>query len=167
MATMRFLHHRAHGCDRARSLASARLDGVLTDTESAELRRHLRGCPDCQAVVAAMTDVTHRVRSAPEVEVPRLLAPAPGVRAPRRRRRRVVVLARGLGAAAAAAGIAAVLASVAARPHQGALGPPQSVRLLQTTAPAPQPGPSRRWRVRDQPHSPRFAGRLGVPQLRA
>jgi anti-sigma factor RsiW len=166
MATMRFLHHRAHGCDRARSLASAGLDGVLADTESAELRRHLRGCPECQAVVEAMTDVTHRVRSAPDVEAPRLLAPLPAVRAPRRRWR-VVVLARGVGAAAAAAAIAAVLASMAARPHQGALGPPQTGGLVQTAQPAPQPGPSGRWRVQQQSHSPRFAGRLGVPQLRA
>jgi ferric-dicitrate binding protein FerR (iron transport regulator) len=164
MATMRFLHHRAHGCDRARSLASAGLDGMLADTESAELRRHLRGCPDCQAVVEAMTDVTERVRNAPEVEAPRLLAPVPTARAPRRR---LVVLARGVGAAAAAAAIAAALVSVAARPHQGALGPPQSVRLLQLSEPARQPGPSQRWRVHHQARSPRFAGRLGVPQLRA
>jgi anti-sigma factor RsiW len=166
MATMRFLHHRAHGCDRARSLASARLDGALADTESAELRRHLRGCSECQAVVEAMTDVTHRVRSAPVVEAPGLLLPVPVARAPRRRRR-AVVLARGLGAAAAAAGIAAVLVSVAARPHQGALGPPRSVQLLQISEPAPQPGPSRRWRVHHPPRAQRFAGRLGVPQLRA
>lgn len=164
MATMRFLHHRAHGCDRARSLASAGLDGMLADTESAELRRHLRGCPDCQAVVEAMTDVTERVRNAPEVEAPRLLAPVPTARAPRRR---LVVLARGAGAAAAAAAIAAALVSVAARPHQGALGPPQSARLLQISEPAPQPGPSRRWRVHHPAWPPRSAGRLGVPQLRA
>jgi anti-sigma factor RsiW len=166
MATMRFLHHRAHGCDRARSLASAGLDGVLADTESAELRRHLRGCPDCQAVVEAITDVTQRVRSAPEVEAPRLLAPPLAARAPRRRRR-IVVLAQGVGAAAAAAAIAAVLVSVAARPHQGALAPPSSVRLLQISEPGPQPGPSRRWRVNHPARPPRFAGRLGVPQLRA
>jgi anti-sigma factor RsiW len=163
MATMRFLHHRAHGCDRARSLASAGMDGVLADTESAELRRHLRGCPDCQAVVAAMTDVTERVRSAPEVEAPRLLAPLPAAGA----RRRVIVLARGVGAAAAAAAIAATLVSVAARPHQAALGPPPSVRLLQISEAAPQPGPSRRWRVHHPAWPPRSAGRLGVPQLRA
>ena len=138
---------------------------MLADTESAELRRHLRGCSECQAVVEAMTDVTHRVRSAPEVEAPGLLAPVPVARAPRRRRR-AVVLARGLGAVAAAAGIAAVLASVAATPHQGALAPPRSVQLLQISEPA-APGPSKRWRVHHPPRAPRFAGRLGVPQLRA
>ena len=166
MATMRFLHHRAHGCDRARSLASAGLDGVLADTESAELRRHLRGCSECRAVVEAMTDITHRVRSAPELEAPGVPVPVLVARAPRRRRR-AVVLARGFGAAAAAAGIAAVLASVAAGPHQGALGPPQSVQLLHISEAAPQPGPSRRWRVHHPPWAQRFAGRLGVPQLRA
>lgn len=41
-------------CDRALALISARLDGVLTTEEAAELVLHLEGCPDCMEAASQL-----------------------------------------------------------------------------------------------------------------
>ncbi|HEY2789766.1 MAG TPA: zf-HC2 domain-containing protein [Gaiellales bacterium] len=103
--------HRAE-CDRARELASRRLDGDLTEFDVGLLRMHLRDCAECVEVTQAMERVTHRVRGA------RMVEPAPArpvvVSAARPRRRsghRLVATAAVVAATAAAAGAGALVAS--------------------------------------------------------
>ena len=110
-------------CDRARELASRRLDGDLTEFDTGVLRTHLRECAECAEVTRAMERLTHRIRGS------RLLEPAPArpavVSAARPRRRsghRVLATAAAIAATAAAAGAGALVAShsqhTSARPSQ-------------------------------------------------
>ena len=58
-------------CDRARELASRRLDGDLTEFDIGVLKTHLRDCAECTEVTQAMERMTHRIRGS------RLLEPGP------------------------------------------------------------------------------------------
>jgi Putative zinc-finger len=58
-------------CSRARFWASLRIDGELSELESALLDAHLARCLDCCAVVAGFEDSTRGLRAAP------LAKPAP------------------------------------------------------------------------------------------
>jgi Putative zinc-finger len=49
-------------CDRARELASRRLDGDLSEFDVGALRTHLRDCAECTEVAAAMESLTHGIR---------------------------------------------------------------------------------------------------------
>jgi predicted anti-sigma-YlaC factor YlaD len=55
----------ARRCDRAREYASLRLDGELSDFESALLDSHIERCPSCRAFAADLVGVTERLRTAP------------------------------------------------------------------------------------------------------
>jgi|SRR5689334_18312871 predicted anti-sigma-YlaC factor YlaD len=90
-------------CEHYRALASVGLDGGLSVFAQQRIARHRRRCPDCDAVIGGMADVTRRVREA-------ALEPAPApavVAAPRAQR------ARWLPRPVAAAGFAVVLAVAA------------------------------------------------------
>jgi predicted anti-sigma-YlaC factor YlaD len=62
---MRTMRTTARRCDRAREYASLRLDGELSDFESALLDSHIERCPSCRAFADDLVGVTERLRSAP------------------------------------------------------------------------------------------------------
>ena len=70
-------------CDRARQLASARLDGQLSELESALLDAHLLRCGGCSSFAADVSDIAGALRAA-AVERPErpvvVAAPRPGAR---------------------------------------------------------------------------------------
>jgi predicted anti-sigma-YlaC factor YlaD len=60
---------RPPACDRARTWASLRLDGELSEIESALLGAHLQRCAACAAAAAGLDGVTRAIRAA-ELEEP-------------------------------------------------------------------------------------------------
>jgi len=90
-------------CMLARESASARLDGELSELESARLDAHLRGCADCSAYAAEIGAIAVRLRGAA------LERPGQQIVLPRRR---VLSGARMQVAAAAAAVLVAAAAAV-------------------------------------------------------
>ena len=71
---------RPAACDRARTWASLRLDGELSELERALLETHLGRCVDCRTAVDGIEGATQAIRSAPLV--PLAVAPSvPRVRA--------------------------------------------------------------------------------------
>lgn len=100
-------------CDRARELASRKLDGDLTEFDLGVLRMHLRDCGECAQVAAAMEGLTRRIRRSarlqPAAPRPVVVSAARGRR--RRSARSLLVTAGALAATAAAAGAGAVVAS--------------------------------------------------------
>jgi len=92
-------------CDRARQLASARLDGELSELEGALLDAHLARCASCSSFAVDVSDIAGALRSA-AVEPPETPAV---VALPYRRTRRVRLLQ--TAAATALVLVAAVLGS--------------------------------------------------------
>ena len=110
------MHRRAmRDCDQYRALASMGLDNGLSVLDQRRLARHRRRCPDCDATIQAMADVTRQVRSAG-------LEPAPApvvVRAPARERPRVprpVAAFAFAGVLAVAAALGVVVSSPSRQP---------------------------------------------------
>jgi predicted anti-sigma-YlaC factor YlaD len=92
-------------CERARSWASLRVDGELSELESALLEAHLGRCSPCRAFARGAEDVAVALATA------RLERPAPlALLLPPNRRRQV---ARAVRSAAAATLVAAIGAGVA------------------------------------------------------
>jgi hypothetical protein len=90
-------------CEHYRALASVGLDGGLSVFTQRRITRHRRRCPECDAVIVGMAEITRRVRAT-------ALEPAPApavVSAPRAQR------PRWLPRPLAAAGFAVVLALAA------------------------------------------------------
>ena len=88
-------------CMLARESASARLDGELSELESARLDAHLRGCPDCRAYSAEIGAIAARIRAADLEQPARVTIP---------RRRRLAGARMQVAVAAAAAAVAAAVA---------------------------------------------------------
>ena len=108
-------HPRPQLCDRARQLASLRLDGELSELEAALLDAHLARCGSCGAFAERSAEIASVLRSAaPEPLDSPVLVPFP------RRTRRVRTLqtaaAAALVLAAAALGSAVNLAGRSAPP---------------------------------------------------
>ncbi len=96
-------------CDRIRELASRDLDGDLTELDAVAVRTHVHDCAACTEFVAAMGQVTYRLRGADRLEAP---GARPAVVSARSRRRsRLFGTAAAIAATAAAAGAGAVVAS--------------------------------------------------------
>lgn len=55
-------------CERARCVASLRLDGETTELEEAFLASHLEECSECLAHVGGLTMSTYAIRSTPLAE---------------------------------------------------------------------------------------------------
>lgn len=87
-------------CARARESASARLDGELAELQEAQLEAHLRSCPECQAYVAGIGEISRHLSAAP------LAQPQRAIFEPQRLRRTGFI-----PAAAAAAIVVAVAGS--------------------------------------------------------
>ncbi len=62
---MRVIRSQARQCDRAREWASRRLDGELSQFESALLDSHLAQCEGCAVFAAEISAVTSTLRAAP------------------------------------------------------------------------------------------------------
>lgn len=89
-------------CAEWRQLASCRVDGELSETDAARLRRHLRTCPSCVSWLADVDATTALLRSAGDT-VPGRRLDLPAIR---RRTSRAAAFA---AAAAAAAAMALVI----------------------------------------------------------
>src|SRR4051812_41551245 len=89
---------RSRQCERARELASLRLDGEISELEEALLRTHQGRCADCDAFARSLGGFTGELRAAP------LESPSRPFALPRRPR----VALRSVQFAAAAAAIAVV-----------------------------------------------------------
>lgn len=96
---MRTMRSTARRCDRAREYASLRLDGELSDFESALLDSHIERCPSCRAFADDLVGVSERLRTAP-LERPMIMVALP--------QRRFAALRRMQVSAAAAAVVSVV-----------------------------------------------------------
>jgi predicted anti-sigma-YlaC factor YlaD len=96
---MRTMRSTARRCDRAREYASLRLDGELSDFESALLDSHIERCPSCRAFADDLVGVTDRLRTAP-LDRPMIVLTLP--------QRRFAAL-RSMQASAAAAAVVSVV----------------------------------------------------------
>jgi ferric-dicitrate binding protein FerR (iron transport regulator) len=95
-----------HRCERARSWASLRADGELSELESALLDAHLGRCSSCRAFVRGTEEIAATLRAA------RLERPAPFVLRPQQQARRTGLRALQVVAAVAVVVGAGVLAAV-------------------------------------------------------
>ena len=57
-------------CERVRPLISAYIDGDVTAAERQRVLSHVRGCPECAALLADYRQTRGRLRSLPPVEPP-------------------------------------------------------------------------------------------------
>jgi hypothetical protein len=111
---------RAHGqtCERAREWASLRLDGELSELETALLDAHLQRCAACSAFAVEIDTATLQLRTAP---LERLEQP---VTLPVRRTAgtlRAVQLGAAAALVAAAAGLGTLFGALGSGPQQPAL----------------------------------------------
>jgi predicted anti-sigma-YlaC factor YlaD len=100
-------------CERASQWISLRLDGDLSELETAALERHLETCARCIALSERVEGFTSLLREQPLIEIPRQVV----VTAPRSQRARV---ARRGGAVLAFAAAIGAVAAVAIAPHGSA-----------------------------------------------
>ena len=118
---MRTMRTTARRCDGAREYASLRLDGELSDFESALLDSHIERCPTCRAFAEDLVGVTERLRNAP-LERPLIVLTLP--------QRRFAAL-RTMQASAAAAAVVSVVAigALFGMLHSNASAPGRVARL--------------------------------------
>lgn len=101
---------RAANCDRARFWISLRLDGVLSDFESALLEQHVHRCAACHAFMADATRQTTLLR---EASLERVTVPIDLPARPKPLRHALV----GLGTLAASAAAAVISLHVVSGTH--------------------------------------------------
>jgi len=118
---MRTMRTTARRCDRAREYASLRLDGELSDFESALLDSHIERCPSCRAFAEDLVGVTERLRTEP-LERPLIVLTLP--------QRRFAAL-RTMQASAAAAAVVSVvgIGALFGMLHSNASAPGRVARL--------------------------------------
>ncbi len=133
-------------CARARFWASVRLDGELSELESALLDAHLAGCAECAAVTEAFGALTGDLRGRPFEHAP------PVTIARVRKPRRAFV-----GAAVAAVAAAGVLLGgfVRGQVSHDALPTPHTVAVVASLDTPDQLRKLRRTTLLDQRHLPR------------
>ena len=114
-------------CERAREWVSLRLDGELSELESALLEAHLNRCAPCAAFAADVEGATLELRSAPleRLEQPVVLP----LRRPARTVR-VVQLGAAAALVAAAAGLGTVFGALGSGNRQPSVQIPKSSGLL-------------------------------------
>ena len=98
----------ARECERARALGSQAFDSPLSDLDLRRLDAHLAECPACDQAVAAMAELTARLRTAPELVASVAAVP---VRSSRRRGSTAFQVAGIAAVVAAFAGFGALVAS--------------------------------------------------------
>jgi anti-sigma factor RsiW len=112
-----FYWRRRAGCERWLRTISLRLDGEVSELESAALDRHLASCARCREASAGTNVLTQLLREAPLVELDRPVF----VAAPRRVRKRTV--RRAAAGVLVAAGLAAAIAGSTAFRDSGPTHP--------------------------------------------
>jgi predicted anti-sigma-YlaC factor YlaD len=152
---MRTMRSSTRRCDRAREYASLRLDGELSDFERALLDSHLERCPSCRAFADDLVGVTHRLRTAPLVDVPDFVVSLP--------RRRFAAL-RGIQASAAAAAVVSVvgIGALFGMLHSSASQPTRATMKLGSMASENRDFRDLRRAVLTAPHPERRPGGLGA-----
>jgi predicted anti-sigma-YlaC factor YlaD len=126
---MRVFKPHSWACERARQAASLRLDGELSQLESAFLERHLRRCDPCSHFAVDVGRLTDALRDAPLVALQR------PIELPLRKRVSFGARRAGAWVAAGAAAAAALLAVVilpAQRVHVPVTGPSPTPRAVTT-----------------------------------
>lgn len=116
----------AHRCDRAHAWASLRVDGELSQLESALLDAHLRGCATCRAFAAEVEASTRALRAMPPAQLPQPVL-VPAVRRTARRG------AGGLVAAAAVVAASLTGALIALDQLNGPGGAPRPTAMISST----------------------------------
>ena len=114
-------------CERARSWASLRADGELSDLESALLDAHLGRCSSCRTFTRGTEEIAVTLRAA------RLETPAPFELRPRQARRA------GLGALQVAAAVAVVVTAGVIAAFSGPSGSTTAVKPVAMVAGADSP----------------------------
>jgi anti-sigma factor RsiW len=114
----------AASCERARELASVRLDGELSELESAALGQHLDVCARCAATVAEMDALAEVVRAAP------LERPSRRFELPKRPARPLARVAAVAALVALAVAFSVLGASIGGGPERRAPTAPQDVAVL-------------------------------------
>jgi predicted anti-sigma-YlaC factor YlaD len=150
MHTMRTTGRR---CDRAREYASLRLDGELSDFESALLDSHLERCPSCHAFADDLVNLTGRLRTAT------LERPMIALTLPRRR----FAAVRGFQASAAAAAVVSVvgIGALFGMLHSSATTPARGSAKFGSMASEKREFRDLRRAVLTAPHPERLPGGLG------
>jgi predicted anti-sigma-YlaC factor YlaD len=110
---MTMYRRQARECERAHALGSQALDARLSDLDLRRLDAHLAECPACDEAVAAMAELTARLRTAP-VLIPSVAAVS--VRRARRPGRTAFQVAGIAAVVAAFAGLGALVASPSGTP---------------------------------------------------
>jgi predicted anti-sigma-YlaC factor YlaD len=153
---MRTMRTTARRCDRAREYASLRLDGELSDFESALLDSHIERCPSCRAFADDLVGVTDRLRTAP------LEQPSIAIALPRRR----YAALRGFQVSAAAAAIVSVvgIGALFGLLHSSATTPSHAVKFGSMASEKREFRDLRR-AVLTAPHPERQPGGLGNLQV--
>jgi anti-sigma factor RsiW len=111
-------------CERARELASLRLDGELSELESAALGQHLDACARCAAVVVDAEAFTRLLRAAP------LERPSRRFELPKRPARPLARVAAVAAVLALAVGFSVLGASIGGGSERRAPTEPQDVAVL-------------------------------------
>jgi hypothetical protein len=150
MRTMRTTGRR---CDRAREYASLRLDGELSDFESALLDSHLDRCPSCRVFADDLVGLTGRLRTAT------LERPTIALTLPQRR----FAAVRGFQASAAAAAVVSVvgIGALFGMLHSSATSPTRGSAKYGSMASEKREFRDLRRAVLTQPHPERLPGGLG------
>jgi predicted anti-sigma-YlaC factor YlaD len=132
-------------CERARRWASLRLDGELSELESALLDNHLGRCRSCSAFARGIEDVAAALAGA------RLERPAPlALVLPKRRLKGAWLQSAAASALVVAAGIAALVGGVAR--HGSSVTVAKPVAMVQVTDMPDQIRALRRMTLIDEGH---------------
>ena len=110
-------------CLQAREAASARLDGELSELETARLELHLRDCAECHAYAAEIATIALQLRAAP------LEQPLSRIELPQRRRLPVHAAVAAVALVAAVAG-SSIAVGRALGPHASKPAATATVDLL-------------------------------------
>jgi ferric-dicitrate binding protein FerR (iron transport regulator) len=117
----------SHLCERARSWASLRADGELSELESALLDAHVGRCPSCRAFARATEEIADALRAA------RFERPAPFALAPQQSRHT------GLRALQVAAAVAVVVGAGVVAALTGPSSGPTAAKPVAMVAGADSP----------------------------
>jgi anti-sigma factor RsiW len=131
------MEQESHLCERARSWASLRADGELSELESALLDAHLGRCPSCSALACGTEEIAAALRAAPlERPAPVELPAQPVARTGLRALQVVAAVAVVAGAGVVAAATGPSSRPAAAKPVAMVAGADSPDRLRELRRPA-------------------------------
>src|SRR5437660_4349156 len=116
----------SRSCEQARERASLRLDGELSDLESAFVEAHIRRCAGCRAYAAECEAIALRLRSA---ELAWLERPTSLPRVRPRRARHAAQASVAAALVAIAAGFGTLYGAAGSEPRQSTFAVPKNAAL--------------------------------------